>query len=373
MVEGRELWTYKFIKDFGNVEDYFERIWELKKIWEFKYRPLKKSHKNKIEMIMSYGKQGLEVGKTKNDLVYSLLSNDGYMSYPVQCLLSNEYYYKCDFTKEHLDEIVNFVFEHRRLSTLLSRTNNVQEQYNNVKMIKSLAKQEGQWIIGTLETLGLNEIISGFVITKEWVEGLIEKEKKRLLIPLVEPLNLNGFKYKDYVTELVKPLDLKMEGDKMGHCVGGYSDTIVKGKSRIFHIEVDGISSTLQVNFVKQVWPKIEGDRFNGDNDEVNYLTISQHSGRYPEKKGNQTPTNKCRGIVMKLVYYLNKQELSEDKFKKLFNTNEIKSIDSQTYRFSSKSLYKNGWVNVFNDGQRLVLIGEIKKMMNIFKMLSFK
>ena len=306
MIEGRELWTYKFIKKFQDIDEEFVTMWELKKIWDFKYRYLKKSHKNKIDMIMSYGKQGLRKDKTK--LTPRSFGDDSEnMSYPVQCLMTNEYFYKCDFTKEHLDEIVEFVHEHRRLGGLLSRVDTVQEQYNNVKMIKTLAKQEGQWIIGTLETLGIQEMIRGTVITKEWVEGLIKKEKERMSTPLIDPINLDGFKYKNYVTELVKPLDLKLEGEKMGHCVGGYSYNIERGESRIFHIEVDGISSTLEVGLVRYTTMLFELDTpSNREKADVKKeFRVKQHYGRYPEKMGNQTPTNKCRGIAFKLCYFL--------------------------------------------------------------------
>jgi hypothetical protein len=208
MVEGRELWTYKFTKEFKDIPDEFERMWELKKIWDFKYRNLKKSHKKKIDMIMGYNK----TPKKGNILNLDYVLSETGMSYPVQCLITNDFYYKCDFTTKHLDEIVSFINQHRRLGKLLSKTNNVQEQYNNVKMIKSLAKQEGEWIIGTLETLGLKKIWNDTIITKEWVDGLIEEEKQRMSEPLCEPYDLSGFKYKDYVTELTTPLALQAEG-----------------------------------------------------------------------------------------------------------------------------------------------------------------
>jgi hypothetical protein len=313
MVEGRELWTYEFVKGFKYIPDEFTKMWELKKIWDFKYRHLKKSHKQKIDIIMSYGKKNLGLDDL-NGLVYTL-EQSGNQPYPTQCLMIHDYYYKCDFTEEHLDEIVGFVNDHRRLGRLLSKANNVQEQYNNVKMIKSLAKQEGQWIIGTLETLGGDEMVKGTVITKEWVEGLIEKEKQRMSTPLVEPINLDKFKYKDCVTELVRPLDLKMEGEKMGHCVGGYSHNIERGESRIFHIEVAGIGSTLEIGMAG--YPEhVMFELNNHENRKTGKkeFRVKQHQGRYPEIMGNQTPTNKNRGIAFKLCYFLANEYLSDER-----------------------------------------------------------
>jgi len=357
MVEGKELWTYKFIREYEDIPDRYDKIWELKKIWDFKYRSLKKSHKNKIDTIMSYGKKNLGKKKLtfkglkptifKRELLYNLEQNN--LSYPVQCLMVNDKYYDCDFTEEHLDEIVDFVNNHRRLSGLLSRTNNVQEQYNNIKMIKTLAKQEGQWIIGELETLGLEEMIRGSVITKEWVEGLIEKEKQRISTPLVEPINISNFKYKECVTELTKPIELKLEGEKMGHCVGGYSYNVERGESRIFHIEVDGINSTLEIGLIdygNNMDYELDTLENRKKIDRKKKFAIKQHYGRYPEKLGNQVPTNKCRGVGMKLVYHLAKQELSDDEFKELF---ELKDINTH-FKQNKKN---NGWSVNLNDRHR--------------------
>jgi hypothetical protein len=401
MVDGRELWTYKFTKEFDDIPDGFEKMWELKKIWDFKYRYIKKSHKTKIDTIMSYGKQnlgknkltlkGLKPTMRQKELIYNLEQSDNQMSYPVQCLMANEYYYKCDFTKEHLDEIVGFVNEHKRLGGLLSRVDTVQEQYNHVKMIKSLAKQEGQWIIGTLETLGLQEMIKGTIISKEWVEGLIEKEKERMSTPLLEPINLDKFKYKDCVTELVKPLDLKMEGEKMGHCVGGYSYNLEQGESRIFHIEVDGISSTLEVGLVK--WDNdfsfeldTQSNRDQHKPKKRKQFSLKQHQGRYPVKMGNQTPTNKCRGVAMKLVYYITKQELSDSEFKELFKLKEVKTYnhtsnynglhDTSCRNFEKNKKTVNEWPKLLNDrhrGKNSLNKKKKKKTGNIFDdMLAF-
>ena len=355
MIEGRELWTYKFIKKYNDIPDGYVKMWELKKIWDFKYRNLKQSHKNKIDMIMLYDFESKTKKSIFNVNQQKLEESGKQISYPVQCLMANEKFYDCDFTKEHLDEIVEFITEHRRLGGLLSRVNTVQEQYNNVKMIKTLAKQEGQWIIGTLETLGLKEIIKGSTISKEWVEGLIVKEKERMSTPLVEPIDIDNFKYKDCVTELVKPLDLQMEGEKMGHCVGGYSYNLEEGTSRIFHIEVDGISSTLEIGLVK--WEDdmtfeldLQGNRDRHKPKKKKEFSVKQHQGRYPEKMGNQTPTNKCRGVGMKLAYYLAKQELSDDEFKEIFKLKDVKTYLSEG---NKKTIKMNGWVKLLNDRHR--------------------
>jgi hypothetical protein len=319
----QSLWKFKMKSVFKNIPESYDRIFELKRIWELKYRNRKKSHQKKIDMIFGFNRTQEPRFSTSPLNILEIKSDYRGNSFPTKCLMLNDDYYKCDFTLEHLKEIDNFIYEHRRLSTLFSRTKNVQEQYENMLMLKALANKEGQWIIGTLETLGLRETLKGTKITKEWVQSLIDKEKDRLGKPLVEPYNLSEFKYKDSVKELISPLDLQMEGNMMGHCVGGYSGPIEDGNSRIFHIEVDGIGSTVQISIRKKnhnIWGQYDftegGEVIHNRNTPIepqyeNQFNVSQHYGRYPEK-GNLRPTNKNRGIAFKLAYFLAQEHLTE-------------------------------------------------------------
>jgi hypothetical protein len=346
------LWSYEFKKSYRDIPYEITHMWELKKIWDFNYRFMKNSHKKKINLIMNFNKKG-----NNKENVFSLNSPtyDNENSYPLQCLITNDKYYDCDFTKEHLHEINDFIKEHRLLSGMLSRTNNVQEQYNNVKMLKALSNKEGKWVIGTIETLGRKESIKGKQITKEWVEGLIEKEKLRMSTPLVKPYDLDNFKYKKYVKELVTPLELRKEGETIGHCVGGYSYNLESGQSRIFHIEVDGIGSTLEIGikeFNAYLYDlDIEGNRKKFEEEEKKpkkCFKVNQHYGRYPVKKGNQTPTNKNRGIAFKLIHFLSKQVLSDQEYKDLFKLKDINYYSPST--FEPRVVRKNIWSQHMKD-----------------------
>lgn len=346
MVEGRELWTYSFKKPYDDIPYEFDKMWELKKIWDFKYRFMKKSHQKKVDMIINFnqGENKPKSGKIMN-LFYTLQAEGGkHYSFPFQCLMTNDKYYDCDFTEEHLKEINDFVKEHRLLAGMLSRTNSVQEQYENIKMLKALANKEGQWIIGTVETLGREESIKGRKITKEWVEGLIEKEKIRMSTPLLDPVDLSEFKYKEYVTELTTPLQLRKEGDIMGHCVGGYSYDLERGESRIFHIEIDGIGSTLQVRLKEWGSYLFELDTKENRSKFEKCFKIGQHYGRYPIKKGNQTPTNKNRGIANKLVYFLAKKYLGDSDFNDLSKVEEVSFVSRHDFNTNRKANHNKWW-----------------------------
>ena len=337
MIEGRELWTYTFINNDDFIDDECDRLWELKRIWELKHRNLKKTQVKKIKTIMNYGNS--DILKTRN-----YVSDNSDMSYLMMCLMTIDDYYDCDFTLGHLKEINRFVSEHHVLKGLISKCKNVQEQYNNVKMIRRLSKLEGDWVIGVLETLGVSEMTNNTVITKEWVDSLVEEEKNRMSTPLVKTLNLDDFKYKKNITELVVPLDLMAEGKKMGHCVGGYSHNITNGGSRIFNINVGGVQSTLEISLTKQD----EWSNSCGESNDKKYFKIKQHSGRYPEKKGNQTPTNKCRGMAFKLVHYLSKQEMSCDEYRDMFTNKPYKQ-----YYETDSGLVKNSWWDIVNDNHK--------------------
>jgi len=339
MIEGRELWRYTFINNDDFIDDVCDNLWELKRIWELKHRNLKKTQVRKINTIMNYGNHNLL--KTQK-----YISGDSDITYLIMCLMTIDDYYNCDFTVGHLKEIDRFIKEHGGLKGLISKCKTVQEQYNNVKMIKRLSKLEGDWVIGVLETLGVSKMTNNTIINKEWIDSLVKEEKNRMLTPLVKALNLDNFKYKKNITELVIPLELRLEGEKMGHCVGGYSHNIIDGNSRIFNINIGGVQSTLEISLTKQnndPWSISDG-KPNGEK----YFKIKQHSGRYPEKKGNHTPTNKCRGVAFKLVYYLSKQEMSCDEYRDMFTNKPYKQ-----YYETNSVLVKNSWWEIVNDNHK--------------------
>jgi hypothetical protein len=242
--------------------------------------------------------------------------------------------YNCDFSTEHLRYMDYFFNEHSRLqSLLLGKEWDIQEIYNFIKFIKSKAKQKGEWVIGELENITFEDN-KDFYSTKNkyrWLNDFIIKCEERLGKQLVTPLDLGGFEYKDCITELTTPLELKTEGKKMGHCVGGYSNSLENGMSRIFHIECDGIGSTIEINVsnyyswnyydnhidIPDGWEsKLDREdlsELREINKKINSITarVNQHHGRYPEK-GNLTPTEKNIEIGYKLIDFINQNVLND-------------------------------------------------------------
>lgn len=81
-------------------------------------------------------------------------------------------------------------------------------------------------------------------------ESLLEfiklNEKKFLdsLEPLAMPLEYSSFKK---IKELLTDYSLRLEGSRMGHCVGGYGAKIKRGDCRIFSIETEEGLSTIEI------------------------------------------------------------------------------------------------------------------------------
>ena len=161
-----ELYEWEFSRDFepDGIPDYFEYYHTLKSIWELKYRPKSKSQLKKINNVLGFiGHTLIGDDPWKHELRQS-------ESFLFICLMNNPEYYKCDFTTEHLKEISNFMASHRSLVPFFSKYDTIQEQYRNVRRLKSISKKEGEWIIGVLEVFvnrdDENRVKPGTQITK---------------------------------------------------------------------------------------------------------------------------------------------------------------------------------------------------------------
>lgn len=342
------IWLFEPIMNFDITEN-VGSINNFKRVWELLYSYKKHSEQDKIHKIfyknVFLGKMNEDHWSTKEytnernsngEPIYIEKPYYNSSRYTHQMILSKKNYYKCDFDVKHVDYIDNFTKEHHHMKMFLKDCDTLIEQYNLIKFIKSIAKKEGDWVIGMLENtnheLALirdeNNNLLANNINKDTIIYLIDKFKKENIDGLVDKIDLSNFEFKNCVEELNTTLKLKEEGSKMGHCVGGYSDTVRQGKSRIFHVDCDGIGSTVEIStpettsWVNGKTTKIV-DIFQASNDDVkcmvfyedksyvpmpltNYIyRIRQHHGRYPEK-GNLTPTETNQRIVKELVDYLN-------------------------------------------------------------------
>lgn len=360
-----KIWVFDTLMNFNIIEE-TSTINRLKRVWYLLYTYKKGSEQDRINKIFY---KNFFLGKEKEDLWcrtdYDQKDENGeYVKLPYysstrythSMILTKKDYHKCDFDLKHVDYVDNFTKEHYGMQMFLRNCNTLMEQYELIKFIKSLANKEGNWIIGALENSttqlttmrdGNNNLFMN-IIGKEVIIKLVEKYKKENSETLTEAIDLSGFEYKGCVKELVAKLQLIEEGSKMGHCVGGYSGVVADGKSRIFHIECDGIGSTVEIGtpstsyrvlgddphiptnrgkryIDKKIVEVYQPENFNDScilvfEDETTekvhinnvIYSVKQHSGRFPER-GNQTPTETNRKIVEELVRYLNINHLPKN------------------------------------------------------------
>jgi hypothetical protein len=342
-----DLWVYDSVLDFDIVED-FHSIANLRRIWELLYSPKKKSEQDKINKIFY---KNVFLGDLSEDIwtrrhydcdKKSYVELPYYNTYRMTAhmILTEKDYYKCDFNIKHVDYLDKFFKEHPLTTKILKHVKTLSQQYKIVKFIKSLVNKEGQWVIGSLESFNYKIFMeelekNNHMVTNELIETIIKKDREYCSQPLIEKLSLKGFEYKNCVRELNTKMELREEGQKMGHCVGGYADSISSEYSRIFHIECDGIGSTVQIEPPKKtfynnvtytyekpisitrdvVYPDfcmLEFEKGPPKKESIKFLKfrITQHYGRYPEK-GNLEPTKINQEIVKKLIDFLNEKYLT--------------------------------------------------------------
>lgn len=363
-----QIWVYDAVMNFDIVEN-VGSINNFKRVWELLYTFKKKSEQDKINKIFYKNiflgdmtedqwtrREYLLNEKNQYDDKYIDLPYYNSNRFTYMMVLTKKNYYKCDFDIKHVDFIDKFTTEHYGIQSLLKNCETIREQYSIVKFIKSLASKEGEWVIGSLENINWSkykEIWDG-KLTKDFILKIVEDEKMAGSVELVEKFNLSNFNHKSCIKELNTTIDLRQEGKKMGHCVGGYSNSIKSGDSRIFHIDCDGIGSTVEIgtprtkiyhknkdgqtvyeeaiefyqpeswaNKLSKGWhsDKINEGNVNkciavfadGTTDVIRTSDLKyhvrQHNGRYPEK-GNLVPTELNKKIVEELVEYLNTHHL---------------------------------------------------------------
>lgn len=336
-----KLWSYEPVLNFDIVEG-FSGIASIMRIWYLLYTTKKKSQQDKINKIFY---KNVFLGDMSEDIWYRYEPNGVFnweevnekkkipyydsMRFTYKMLMTKKDYYKCNFTIKHVDILDKFISEHHALFNLISFCDTIQEQYNIVKYIKSLSNKEGDWVIGVLENINYRDTQlnrNGVKLTNDYILKEIEKGKKESFIELNEKLDLSDFKYKKYITELNTIEGLRSEGRKMGHCVGGYYESIESGESHIFHIEYEGVGSTIQIRSPKKhnivdIKPYNDNKKrctiiYENGHSEVIYTndiiyTNTQHYGRSPEK-GNLIPNEKNTEIGNELVKFINNTCLME-------------------------------------------------------------
>lgn len=126
-----------------------------------------------------------------------------------------------------------------------------------INEIEALEKEFGELIYGTFESLekvyntdlrrktllsgldgGVKNVKKMFSQVRRGIKQMIRVEGKDLVEPFFEGkiATIDTAKGKVLIRELTSPLDLRIEGDQMHHCVGGYSYALKDKTSRFFSL-----------------------------------------------------------------------------------------------------------------------------------------
>ena len=130
---------------------------------------------------------------------------------------------------------------------------------------------------------------------------------------------------------------LKNEGEQMGHCVGGYTDSVARGDSRIFSLrdEKGGAHATVEAipneEYVDGINPPWEGAPFD----------IHQIKG-----KGNLAVSDKYRGYIKD---WLNKEADKIGQAQDLDNIGVIDTKSTHSVVTELKDMYGNDGMHLWN------------------------
>ena len=155
--------------------------------------------------------------------------------------------------EDRLRKIQPLLDKHRYLDSLLSFLWRYGFSFNDILGFITRLSRDKESFVGFLENFMKDRkkqstLFKGNFSAKDLYDTLFSyhweeiKEKDR---DLVNPVELDLFKYNKKVSELNSTYKLEVEGHLMKHCVGGYTSAIKNG-SRIFSIESGGSYSTVE-------------------------------------------------------------------------------------------------------------------------------
>lgn len=298
---------YKYLLDLLTKQH--QDYWFVKLHFELLHRGVTKVKLNKIKTLF---------GCIDSEL--------GYDEFFIRCLLYNKDYLDCDFHENHIKYIQKTLNSHYLISRNIDKLN-IQKQYNICKYLKIKSNELGLYVYGLLESIEIDL----FDDVRDMVDKIILDDLNESKRNLCEPLDLSGFKYRNNVTELVSKKSLRDEGVKMNHCVGGYSNRVEIGLYKIFHIEVDGVGSTLEIKVNEELNQK-----------DFSKIKITQHNSY-----GNRRPENKNRGIAFKLCYYLVNKYLPKEKLNEIDKSIQIDRIRRNQIIKSEKKIHGEKYVKL--------------------------
>ena len=292
------MWTLepiKYSKASVEINKYLENI---------QYNPL--------TLMCSYKLVG---GKLKNSLLKKY--NDVILCGEHTKLISfiNVKFCDCDFTKEHIFLIENYINQTpTMLNIILSYNLNIQEVIKLMTNIKKIQNKEGLWVEGLIFDLLLKGNIN-IKPTYESISLLIKENKENLYKPLVEAMEVVkhiNLSSDIEIKEIISEGELMWAGHKLKNCLNdvnqGYVDKISSGKVKIFLIKTKNSVSALELS---HGW---ESDLYVTEKQLLSYC--------------NKTPSRYHRIIADILINELNSSLLKNNYQKRLGTYKDIITLN---------------------------------------------
>lgn len=167
---------------------------------------------------------------------------------------------KNDLNLKNFEKSLLFFSDHKKIINII-RTYSSYKEGNSLEKIKTFEKfysilsKKDIGLIGFIENLNENLIRRILETPEITVETFIQKLEivykkelsKNVLLTPEDKLVLGA--YGRSVEEIIDFIRLSKESDNMRHCIRGYGSQLRNHQSRIFHLNISGNQSTLELKF----------------------------------------------------------------------------------------------------------------------------
>lgn len=169
-------------------------------------------------------------------------------SVPALCTTMNPAAIDGNLASSHFEVLERFCRTHPDcMKVVIGFGLSLHNQVQAIRLIRKRANKHGDIIYGLIETAHMHGA-KLTEISENSIDMLLDIYQSLGNTSLVEPLDLTDSVWRGEVRELVSKADLKIEGSRMRHCVGGYSPILASGNMRIFHIDThDGMETTAAI------------------------------------------------------------------------------------------------------------------------------
>jgi len=195
---------------------------------------------------------------------------------------------KGNIAPAHVAQVDKLFGEHRRLAWVLTRYSSFETIYRVTRLLRGMEKKYGLWVIGEIETRPEGD----WILNGDWLDKAFSLASRRMREPKVERWVDNTRVGEFIIHELVSVAELRIEGDKQRHCVGGYGNSLSDSRRilSIWHTKDPAIRSTAEIRFSDLGYTDAPFGRW----------TVVQHRGRQ-----NVDPHPEARKALGELVAIL--------------------------------------------------------------------